>query len=48
MLLSNWFMINTFVSNLGTSTVLVFVICKLTFSIKFTKFVYLCFPFFDQ
>ena len=33
MLMSNWYMINTFVSNLETATVLVFVICKLTYSI---------------
>ena len=48
MLMSNWNMINTFVSNLGTSTVLVFVSCELTYCIKFTKFVYLFFPFFEQ
>ena len=37
MLMSNWYMINNFVSNLGTATVLVFVICKLTYCIEFTK-----------
>ena len=31
-------MINTFVSNLGTATVIVFVICKLTYRIAFTNF----------
>ena len=40
MLMSNWYMINTFVSNLGTTAVLVFVIGKLTYCIEFTKFVY--------
>ena len=37
-------MINTFVSNLGTATVIVFDICKLTYHIAFTiffKFVFL-------
>ena len=34
----NWYMINTFVSNLGTATVIVFVICKLTYCIEFTNF----------
>ena len=48
MLMSNWNMNNTFVSNLGTFTVLVFVSCELTYCIKFTKFVYLFFPFFEQ
>ena len=46
MLMSNC-MINTFVSNLGAATVLVFVICKLTYCIAFTKFVYI-FSFFDH
>ena len=45
MLMSNWYMINTFVSNLGTATVLVFVTCKLTYCIEFTKFVYIFFPY---
>ena len=48
MLMSNWYMINTFVLNLGTATVFSFVICKLTYCIEFTKFVYLIFSFFDQ
>ena len=48
MLMSNWYMINTFVLNLGTATVFIFVICKLTYCIEFTKFVYLIFFFFDQ
>ena len=48
MLISNWYMINTFVLNLGTATVFIFVICKLTYCIEFTKFVYLIFSFFDQ
>ena len=34
-------MINTFVSNLGTVTVLAFVICKLTYCIALNKFVYI-------
>ena len=34
----NWYMINTFVSNLRTATVILFAICKLTYCIKFTKF----------
>ena len=38
MLMSNWCMINTFVSNLGTAPVILFIICKLTYCIKFTKF----------
>ena len=38
MLMSNWYMINTFVSNLGTATVILFAICKLTYCFKFTKF----------
>ena len=46
MLMSNWYIINTFMSNLGTATVLVFVICKLTYCIEFTKFNF--FSFFDQ
>ena len=41
MLMSNWYMINTFVLNLGTTTVFIFVICNLTYCIEFTKFVYL-------
>ena len=45
MLMSNWYMINTFVSNLGTATVLLFAICKLTYCIEFAKNF---FPFFDQ
>ena len=44
MLMSNWYMINTFVLNLGTATVFIFVICKLTYCIEFTKFVYLISP----
>ena len=48
MLMSNWYIINTFVLNLGTATVLVFVICKLTYCFEFTKFVYLFFYFFGQ
>ena len=48
MLMSNWYMINTFVLNLGTATVFIFVICKLTYCIEFTKFIYLFFSFFDQ
>ena len=44
----NWYMINTFVLNLGTATVFIFVICKLTYCIEFTKFVYIIFSFFDQ
>ena len=48
MLMSNSYMINTFVLNLGTATVFIFVICKLTYCIEFTKFVYLIFSFFDQ
>ena len=41
MLVSNWsYMIPTFVLNLITATVLIFVICKLTYCIEFTKFVY--------
>ena len=43
MLMSNWYMINTFVLNLGTATLLIFVICKLTYCIEFNKFVYLIF-----
>ena len=42
MLMFNY-VIKTFVTNLGTVTVLVFVICKLTFCIEFIKFVYLFF-----
>ena len=41
-------MINTFVSNLGSDTVLVFVTCKLTYCIEFTKFDYYFFSFFDK
>ena len=41
--MSKWYMINNFVSNLGTATVLVFVICKLTYCIELTQFVYLFF-----
>ena len=41
MLMSNWYMINTFVLNLGTATVFIFVSCKLTYCIELTKFVYL-------
>ena len=41
MLMPNWYMINTFVLNLGTTTVFIFVICKLTYCIGFTKSVYL-------
>ena len=37
MLMSNWYMITTFVSNLGTATVILFAICKLTYCIEFTK-----------
>ena len=37
MLMPNWYMINTFVSNLRTATVILFAICKLTYCIKFTK-----------
>ena len=48
MLMSNWYMINTFVLNLGTATVFILVICKLTYCIEFTKFIYLIFSFFDQ
>ena len=48
MLLSNWYMINTFVLNLGTAMVLIFVICRLTYCIEFSKFVYLFLSFFDQ
>ena len=44
MLMSNWYMINTFASILGTAMVLVLVICKLTYCIESIKFVY----FFDQ
>ena len=44
----NWYMINTFVSNLRTATVILFAICKLTYCIKFTKFKKNYFPFFDQ
>ena len=47
MLMSNWYMINTFVLNL-TATVFIFVICKLTYCIEFTKFVDLIFSIFDQ
>ena len=36
------------VSNLETATILVFVICKLTYCIEFTKFDYLFFPFLAQ
>ena len=43
MLMSNCYMINTFVLNLGTAAVFIFVICKLTYCIEFTKFVYLNF-----
>ena len=39
MFMFNWFMIDTFVSNLGTGTVIVFVTFKLTYCIEFTKFV---------
>ena len=42
-LMSNWYMIITFVLNLGTATVFIFVICKLTYCIEFTKFVYFFF-----
>ena len=38
MLMPNWYMINTFVSNLRTATVILFAICKLTYCIKFAKF----------
>ena len=38
MLMPNWYMNNTFVSNLRTATVILFAICKLTYCIKFTKF----------
>ena len=38
--MSIWYMIKTFVSILGTATVLVFVICKLPYCIEFTKFNY--------
>ena len=38
MLMPNWYMINTFVSNLRTAMVILFAICKLTYCIKFTKF----------
>ena len=38
MLMSNFYMINTFVSNLGTVTVILFAICKLTYCIEFSKF----------
>ena len=31
MLMPNWYMINTFVSNLRTATVILFAICKLTY-----------------
>ena len=48
MLMSNWYMIYTFVLNLGTATVFIFVIGKLMYCIEFTKFVYLIFSFFDQ
>ena len=48
MLMSNWYMINTFVLYLGTATVLVFVIFKLTYCIEFAKFVYLYFSRFYQ
>ena len=46
MLMPNWYMINTFVSNLRTATVILFAICKLTYCIKFTypqfkKFIFL-------
>ena len=47
MLMSNWYIISTFVLNLRTARVLIFVICKLTFCIEFTKFVNFC-SFFDQ
>ena len=43
MLMSNWYMINTFVSNLETDTVIVLVICKLTYCIEFTNFLKLVF-----
>ena len=39
MLMSNGYMFNTLVSNLGTATVLFIWICKLTYCIEFTKFV---------
>ena len=39
MSMSNWYMINNFVSNLGTATVILFPICKLTYCIEFTKFI---------
>ena len=48
MLMSNWYMISTFVLNLGTATVFICVICELAYCIEFTKFVYLIFSFFDQ
>ena len=40
--MSNWYMINTFVSNLGTASYyFFFVICKLTYCIELTKlFIY--------
>ena len=38
MLMSNWYMINTLVSNLGSATVILFAIYKLTYCIKFTNF----------
>ena len=33
MLMSNWYMINIFVLNLGTATVFILIICKLTYCI---------------
>ena len=47
MVMSNWSMIYAFVLNLVTTTVLILVICKLTYCIEFTKFVYFIF-FIDQ
>ena len=38
MLISKCYMINTFVTNLGTATVILFSICKLTYCLEFTKF----------
>ena len=47
MLMFNWYMINTFLLNLGTATELIFVVCKLTYCIEFTKSVDLI-SFFGQ
>ena len=44
--MSYWYMINTFVLNLGTVTVLIFIICKLTYCIEFTENNF--FSFFNQ